>query len=72
MAHTKESVKATMRELLVEDKGINYIVDARTGEVNSTRLAEVAADAEEHWEWLDDDLHWVWDAAVEVEWENKS
>ena len=34
------------------------------GEVNMTQLAEDAAHAFDHDEWLDDPDHWIWDAAA--------
>lgn len=38
-------------------------------DVNTTQLAEDCAHAFEHDDWLDDDTHIVWDAAVAVtEW----
>lgn len=38
--------------------------DHRTDEANLTALAEAAAHAHGHDEWLDDPDHWVWDAAI--------
>ena len=35
-------------------------------EVNMTQLAEDAAHAFDHDEWLDDSDHWVWTAAMEA------
>jgi len=32
----------------------------------ATAIAEVAADAHDHWEWCDDPDHWVWDVACEA------
>ena len=40
--------------------------DRQTGEVNNTALAEAAADALDHDEWLDDETHQVWDIAIVV------
>ena len=43
--------------------------DPKTGEVNTTELAENAAHEFDSDEWLDDDTHWVWDLAVKAaEW----
>jgi len=39
----------------------NYI---DMGSVNLTKLAEGAAHAFDHDEWLDDETHWVWDVAI--------
>jgi hypothetical protein len=36
------------------------------GEINLTRLAEIAADQFGHNEWLDDPLHPIWDIAYDV------
>ena len=36
------------------------------GEVNMTQLAEDAAHAFDHDEWLSDHDHWVWTAAMEA------
>ncbi len=42
-------------------------VDRKTGEVNTTQLAEDAAsEFDESDTWLDDETHWVWDLAVDV------
>lgn len=42
-------------------------VDARTGEVNCTGLAEECANfGFDHPEWLDDPNHVIWDMAVEA------
>jgi len=38
----------------------------RTCEVNSTSLAEACAHAHGHDEWMDDEIHDVWDAAAEA------
>ena len=40
--------------------------DRSTGEVNATTLAESAAYAFDHLEWLDDSVADVWDWAAEV------
>ena len=43
--------------------------DRRTGEINATSLAEAAAaefDMNEEGGPLDDETHWIWDAAAEV------
>lgn len=57
-----------MRSELRDDLGDNdgYYVDQATGEANLTRLAEAAAEAHDHDEWLDDPDHWVWDMAIEA------
>jgi hypothetical protein len=50
-------------------KEVKNLVDRRTGEVNTTQLAENAAHEFDHDEWLDEETHWVWDLAVDVaEW----
>jgi len=33
---------------------------------NATSLAEAAAHAVDHDEWLDDEQHWVWELAIQV------
>ena len=33
---------------------------------NATSLAEAAAHAVDHDEWLDDEQHWVWELAIRV------
>lgn len=40
--------------------------DRDTGEVNATTLAEAAAWAFDHDEWLDDSTHDVWEWAMKV------
>ena len=40
--------------------------DPVTGEYNATLLAEHTAYEYNHPEWLDDDTHMVWDAAVDA------
>lgn len=53
-------------------KEAQHVEDRRTGEVNTTQLAENAAHEFDHDEWLDDETHWVWDLAVDVvEWYEK-
>ena len=54
------NVKRWMRSHVVE------YVDARTGEVNITQLAEDAAYEASRAEWLDDDTHPIWDWAIEA------
>jgi len=41
-------------------------IDGATGEVNETHLAEEVADHFGHPEWLADETHYVWDAALEA------
>lgn len=62
---TKGQVRDWMRD---EVQSTNYYFDS-AGEVNSTLLAESAAEHFDHQEWLDDETHFVWDAAAEVAWE---
>lgn len=60
---SKVAVKAWMR------KHVADYADPKTGEVNMTSLAEDAAgefDKKDLGGWLDDETHWVWDAAQEV------
>jgi len=63
MPYDEKLIKAHMR-VLIDDDELAY--DALTGEVNATLLAEFTADDFGHTEWLDDDLHPIWEAAVEV------
>jgi len=60
---SKVAVKAWMK------KNVSRYVDPKTGEVNMTTLAEDAAgefDKKDLGGWLDDETHWIWDAAQEV------
>ena len=60
---TKGQVRDWMRG---EIHASNAYHEAGTDEINSTLLAESAADHFGHDEWLDDETHFVWDAAFEV------
>lgn len=51
-----------LRELRSDSRG--YLDSA--GEVNCTALAEACAHAHGHDEWLDDETHEVWDAALDA------
>lgn len=42
------------------------VVAATHGCVNSTNLAELAADHFNHDEWLDDETHWLWELIYEL------
>jgi hypothetical protein len=44
----------------------DYRVAGSPWEINMTALAEAAAHQFDHDEWLDDETHWVWDAAFEA------
>ncbi len=55
---TRQQVKRWMQEHAHE----HYDCDC----VGTTKLAEACADEFEHWEWLDDETHWIWEVAVEV------
>lgn len=60
---SKSSVKSWMKKMVAD------YVDDKTNEVNATALAEGAADefnAKDLGGWLDDEGHWVWEAAQEV------
>ena len=46
-------------------------IDHLTGEINTTGLAEDAAWHFDHDDWLDDETHDVWDAAIEVAWSER-
>jgi hypothetical protein len=35
-----------------------------TGEPEFTQIAEAAANMFDHDEWLDDELHWIWEEAI--------
>jgi hypothetical protein len=59
-AFNPTNVKAWMR-LNVTDT-----VDPITGDVNLTQLAENAAHAFDHDSVLDDETHWIWDAAADI------
>lgn len=52
--------------MLDEISASNAYHEKGTGEINATLLAESAAEHFNHREWLDDETHFVWDAAVEV------
>lgn len=58
----RREVESWMRRQLHEGE----YVDKATDEVDFTGLAEGAAGHFEHDEWLYDDHHWVWNAAVNV------
>lgn len=45
---------------------VHECMDGKTGECNTTMLAERAAHAFDKDAWLDDELHWVWSVAFEV------
>jgi len=60
---TKEQVRDWMRNEVNEHGDYR---EAVTCKINCTLLAEGAADHFNHWEWLDDETHFVWDAAFEV------
>jgi len=57
--------KGWMRDDIASD-GIGEFVDGKTGEVNMTRLAEECAIALGHTEWLDDELHPIWEWSMQV------
>lgn len=60
---SKSQVKSWMR------KNVKDYEDRKTGEINTTQLAEAAAgefDKNGLGDWLDDETHWVWDVALEV------
>lgn len=62
-AFTRPRVRRWMRQHVAEH------VDARTGEVNCTQLAEEAADYFEQYDVdgpIDDPDHWIWEVAAEV------
>ena len=59
----QQEIEARMWQVVCCD---GVAVDSTTNEVNVTKLAEYVADFYGHAEWLDDDLHCVWDAAVNV------
>ena len=52
--------------MIAEVNASTYYFEPGTGEVNSTLLAESAAEHFNHHEWLDDETHFVWEAAVEA------
>ena len=56
----KAKVKKWMKSM-VDDH-----VDNKTGEVNTTSLAESAAHEFDQDQWLDDENHWVWDLSFDV------
>jgi len=53
-------------EKFMEENYADFI-DPKTGELDFTSLAEHCAQELGHDEWLDDETHFVWDAAVEVQ-----
>jgi len=56
--------KGWMRDALASEPGT--FVERLTGEVNMTKLAEECAIALGHTEWLDDELHPVWEWSMQV------
>jgi hypothetical protein len=54
-----------MRDSIAEDR-YGLFVDRATGEVNATKLAEEYAISIDHAEWLGDELHPIWEWALEV------
>lgn len=52
--------KKAMREACLD------AYDHQTGDIDYTRLAEAGALSADHPEWLDDDIHPVWDWALTV------
>jgi hypothetical protein len=53
--------------LYMQSKAGDHLFDGKTGELNTTLLAENAAHAFDHDEWLDDETHYIWEVAFEVE-----
>ena len=53
--HLKARAVRAMRDLLEDQPRANY-----------TQLAEHAAHTLDHDEWLDDDLHWIWEVAADI------
>lgn len=56
------AIKSCMRNALLSGE----CIDQSTGLANLTELAELAAHELDHDEWLDDELHEVWELAIEV------
>jgi hypothetical protein len=57
--------KQWMRDSIAEDRS-GLFVDGKTGEVNATKLAEEYAVSIGETQWLDDELHPIWEWALEV------
>jgi len=61
--------KAGLKSHMVNLINSGYITrDMYTGEINATEMAEMTAYDLGHSEWLDDETHVVWDAALDVAW----
>lgn len=63
----KEPTRAAVKKWMTAH--VKNWVDPQTGEVNSTKAAEDAADEfgkKDIGGWLDDEQHWVWEIAAEV------
>jgi hypothetical protein len=58
------TVRTRIHRYMVDN--VAYHVDRQTGEVNETTLAEDAAHALGHDEWLDDAEHFIWEMAARV------
>lgn len=62
-----ESLKIKARNFMIDCLQFDRqdFVDS-AGEVKLTQLAENTAYHFKHDEWLDDELHWIWDLPIEV------
>lgn len=62
-----EASRATVKKWMVANAADCVERSGPRRELNTTQLAENAAHAFDHDEWLDDGTHWVWDIALEVD-----
>jgi len=63
---SRSTVKQWMLRHVQSSEG-GHLIDRRSGEINATLLAENAAHAFDHDEWLDDETHYVWELALEID-----
>ena len=65
MDNEERLAKQWMRDSIAEDRS-GLFVDGKTGEVNATKLAEEYAISIGEAGWLDDELHPIWEWALQV------
>ena len=63
---TKMITKGQVRDWMLAEVSASDAYYDSAGEINSTLLAESAAEHFNQLAWLEDETHFVWDAAVEV------
>ena len=63
-----EGEKAALRKWMQDELAVYHrLYEGSAGELNATGLAEAAAWAFDHDEWLDDETHEVWEIAAAME-----